>query len=351
MVRSDNAGGGLRGERASADEALLNAAREAYGIEFGGETIDLGGSSSLNLCLTDVCDRWVLRVYRPYVSADRLEAIHQARRALTRGGVPCDAVVRTLDGRGWITHERRMVELEHFIESDAEMDDWETLALGMPVLARMHRILETVEVNEAGRHPMFANYIAPEQVVEQTARGTRRMRTWGANAEMQALADEADQLARRVFDLEQPLQSCLPGQLTHGDFWDNNIFLHGGEVVFVTDFDFMGERARVDDLALTLYFTCMDHLPQHPVSDAGLARLRGLLEAYDQGAECPLSALERRAMPIAIARQPLWSIGGWVAGLDDGDAARAHAAATAPEVYWALQLLDELERWQEAFAG
>jgi hypothetical protein len=35
-------------------------------------------------------------------------------------------------------------------------------------------------------------------------------------------------------------------------------------------------------------------------------------------------------LPWAIARQPLWGIGGWVAMLDDQDTARAHADTTSP---------------------
>jgi Ser/Thr protein kinase RdoA (MazF antagonist) len=33
----------------------------------------------------------------------------------------------------------------------------------------------------------------------------------------------------------------------HGDFWDDNVYFHGEELVAVTDLDFMGNRPRVDD--------------------------------------------------------------------------------------------------------
>jgi hypothetical protein len=64
----------------------------------------------------------------------------------------------------------------------------------------------------------------------------------------------------------------------------------------------------------------------------------------------PLSAAERAALPVAIARQPLSSIGGWVARLDDQAAARRHAASVGPELTAARQLMTELGRWQGAFA-
>lgn len=51
-----------------------------------------------------------------------------------------------------------------------------------------------------------------------------------------------------------------------------------------------------------------------------------------------------------MARQSLSSIGGWVAHLDDETAARHHAAGAWPEVAAALRMLDDLGRWQDAFA-
>ncbi len=90
---------------------------------------------------------------------------------------------------------------------------------------------------------------------------------------------------------------------------------------------------------------------QKLVSDQQLLLLRKLLDAYDLGSDKPLNSAERAALPLAIARQPLWSIGGWVASLDDEISARAHAASSYNEIKWALRLMDEVTRWQDAFAG
>jgi hypothetical protein len=75
-----------------------------------------------------------------------------------------------------------------------------------------------------------------------------------------------------------------------------------------------------------------------------------LVASYDAGLEVPLSAAERAALPVAMARQPLSSIEGWVARLDDQAAARRHAASVEPELAAARQLMAELARWQDAFA-
>ena len=162
------------------------------------------------------------------------------------------------------------------------------------------------------------------------------------------LADEAEALAKLISSAEPVLQADLPKQLVHGDFWDNNVLLRGREVALVTDFDFMGERHRIDDIALTLYFTCLEFF-EPLVSDNTLVRLRRLLDAYDLGSERPLSSEERAALPFAIARQPLWSVGGWVPVLDDEDMARTHAIGTLAEVKWAFHLMNEVARWQNAF--
>src|SRR5262249_9940899 len=140
----------------------------------------------------------------------------------------------------------------------------------------------------------------------------------------------------------------LPRQLVHGDFWDNNVFFRAGRVALVVDFDFMGERARLDDLALTLYFASWP-FSARPVSDERLARLRRLVDAYDQGLADPLTPAERAALPLAIARQPLWAVGRWLALLDDEARARRLAAEVTSDVEWALQITRDLGRWQAAF--
>ena len=110
------------------------------------------------------------------------------------------------------------------------------------------------------------------------------------------------------------------------------------------DFDFMVERTRIDYLALTLFFTCLKFL-EHPLSDDYLQRVSSLVAAYDSALEHPLTSEERAALPLAIIRQPLWSVGGWVALLDEGTSARPHAASIGWEVERALRLVDDIDRW------
>jgi hypothetical protein len=111
----------------------------------------------------------------------------------------------------------------------------------------------------------------------------------------------------------------------------------------------LGGSSSLDDLALTLHCARADLDAEGGAAEAR-ARLRRLVAGYDAGLEVPLSAAERAALPVAMARQPLSSIGGWVARLDDETTARRHAAGMGTELAAALQVMADLERWRDALA-
>jgi Ser/Thr protein kinase RdoA (MazF antagonist) len=345
----DDADGGRRGLRARPGPGLRRALQGHWGLGWSAQAVDLGGSSSLNLLVGDADRRYVVRVHRPYVTVGRLGAIHQARRALLAGGVPCALPDVTRQGEGWATFEGRLVEVEAYVNHDAVMDSWERLEVGMALLAQVHNLLRDLEVGEEGRRPRFANHLEPADVVASVRRGVARIQGWEPTPGERRLAALAEELAELVTQAEAGLVARLPRQVVHGDFWDNNVLFRHGLPVLLADFDFMGERARIDDLALTLHCARSDlEVGGAPVEER--ARLGRLVASYDAGLDLPLSASERAALPLAIACQPLSSIGGWVARLDDPAVARRHAASLGPELAAARQLMTELGRWQDAFA-
>src|SRR5690348_6281401 len=115
--------------RGEASPGLFAALRERYGIRGEGAT-DLGGSSNLNLRLSDGRRRYVVRVYRPWVTAARLADLQRVRRRLACGGVPCAQPLRALDGGSWVVVDGRLVEVEPYVAHDAKMDSWLRLAAG-----------------------------------------------------------------------------------------------------------------------------------------------------------------------------------------------------------------------------
>ena len=345
----DDADGGRRGLRARPGPGLRRVLGDHWGLDGVAEAVDLGGSSNLNLLVGDADRRYVVRVHRPHVTPERLGAIHHARRVLLAGGVPCALPVPTRHGAAWVRLEGRLVEVETYVDHDEVMDSWQRLETGMGLLGQTHNLLRQVQVGEEGRRPRFANHLEPADVAASVRRGIARIRGWEPTPAERHLAVVAEELTELVTQAEAGLAARLPHQLVHGDFWDNNVGFRHGRPVLLVDFDFMGERARIDDLALTLWCARCDLDAQGgPVKER--ARLRRLVDSYDVGLDLRLSAVERAALPLAMARQPLSSIGGWVARLDDQAAARRHAASVGPELAVARQLMAELGRWQDTFA-
>ncbi len=333
--------------RPQAWPGLFDALRDRYGIRDSGGVRELGGSSNLNLLLADDWHRYVVRVYRPWVTAARLADLQFVRRHLARGGVPCAEPVSTLDGESWILVDGSLVEVEPYVEHDAKMDSWQRLEAGLPLLGRIHALLKLLHVSEDGRKAPAANNIEPWDVLPGTLRGIERIRRWDASPVEIQLAARSEELAWLVDRAQRGVEG-LPRQLVHGDYWDNNVLFHQGRVALVADLDFMGERSRIDDLALTLYYT-NSTFSEDPVSDDRIRRLRTLVDAYDSGLHEPLTSAERAALPVALARAPLCFIA-MIASVDSDAGARRLAAEMTGDVAWALAIVGDLDRWQSAFS-
>jgi homoserine kinase type II len=330
--------------------AVLAALRERHGFQPVSASRDLGGAFSLNALVETPSGRFVARVHGSQTGPERLSEIQRARRHLAGGGVPAPKQVMALDGAPFVTVEGHLLEVERYVEHDAYMNTWERLEIGLPYLGRTHTLLRSFETAEAGRRPLIANHLEPEQALAGALRGVQRLRSLDLTHEERELTSRYEELTYLVDAAERGIGSTLPRQLVHGDFWDNNVLLREGAVVLVTDLDFMGERLRIDDLALTLYFA-NSSIGGDRLSEERMRQLRHLVDAYDSGLDEPLSAAERRAVPAAIARQPLWSMGLYVVWNPDADKARAEARWRAADVEWTLGLMHNIERWQHTFTS
>ena len=98
----------------------------------------LGGSSCLNLVVTDGLSEYVARVYRPSVTAERLAVLHRVRSHLRLYGVPTVEPIPTRAGEPSAAFEDRLVELESFVASTHPMDDIARVRKALPLLGKIH---------------------------------------------------------------------------------------------------------------------------------------------------------------------------------------------------------------------
>jgi homoserine kinase type II len=337
----DDAGGGSRGLKPTVTSSVVGAVQRTWGLDVARAGV-LGGSTGLNLLVDGADGRVVVRVHRSHVSAGRVLALQDAREAVASRGVPTAPTVLGRRGERHAVAGSWVIEAEAFIESDTTMDSLPRIERAMPLLARLHAALDGIELPEGADELRFGNYLAAADTASKTAAGVQRIRELGAA--LHPIAELTEAVLGKV--TAAPTRTGhLPGQGCHGDYWDNNVSFKGGDVVLVADFGFVNRRPRIDDLALTLYFTLWElDTAHHPDP---VAELAALVDAYDRGAQGQLSPDERADLPVALARQALWSIGVWAVELDDA-AVVAHLREHDAALTCALDILENIDRWRHA---
>jgi len=89
------------------------------------------------------------------------------------------------------------------------------LHVGLPLLGRIHAVLQPVRASVEGRRPLFANYLDP-----------------GRGAPGEAGRGVGGAGGRRGEGTQ-----AMPRQLVHGDFWNNNVGFRHGRMVWMGDLD------------------------------------------------------------------------------------------------------------------
>lgn len=327
--------------------SLLAQVWRIAGRPLGEFVADLGGSYSTNLKVGGASEL-VVRIHQDFVTEQRLAAEQVARRVLARDDIPVALPLDIFEGRSIARlADGRVVEVEPFIAADDRMDTPDRLISGAGLLARVHDCWLRAGLPPAAQRVRYANHLPTELAEPRVRLGAERIRGWddpGLNEFADRVVEHITEVVRR----EAPLVSQLATQPGHGDWWDNNVLFRDGRPAVVLDLGFMASRRRIDDLALPMWFHLLrDGAALPGAADAAL--FAAMVDAYDAQAERPLSPVERQALPLAIARQPAWSIGRWVLELPD-DAARRHAVDTRGEFAAASHLLAHAEQFMAALA-
>lgn len=332
--------------RIAGDDHLVAEIAAAYGRPGPTAWTDLGGRWTTNLRLDYPEGPLVARIHQFSTTPERLAAVQAARIVAAEAGLPAVRPLTTSDGATrTVLSDGHSAELEPFVPWSERMNTPHLLRLGFRLLGQTHDALAAVGLPEAARTVRHANHLSSEEAAQATRRGAERIASWGDH-DLTEFAEQVVTHTDEVDRYEALLRDDLVRQVVHGDFWDNNVLFTGDRVVALLDFDFMAERARIDDLALTAYFFFLEPgrgLPRPADRDL----LRDFVDAYDMGTTRPLSRAERLALPLAIARQPAWSVGRWVCELDESEA-RDHATDAAGELPVARQIMKDLTAWQEA---
>jgi homoserine kinase type II len=336
--------------RVAASAAVVESVVAAFSLRRPVHWADLGGEWTTNLRL-DFAEgsTLVARVHRAATTPERLRAVQTARAAVRDAGLPVPAPVPGPDGDDFAClPDGTLAEVEEHVVWDEPMKAFPLLRTGFATLARLHDVLRTLRLPHPVHSPPHATYLDPERAVDGVRRGALRMRGWG-DPRLAALADDVQRHGEEIARREEPLRHDQVRQVVHGDFWDANVLFRGRHLVGLLDFDFLGERDRIEELALTLWFHLLEP-GNHPPGDRQVQQVRELVDTYDRAAGVKLTDAERERLPLAIARQPAWMAGSWIPALDD-PRARAQAAELAARLPTAQSILSDLSRWTGALSG
>ncbi|HEY9290021.1 MAG TPA: phosphotransferase [Microlunatus sp.] len=333
-------------ERCTPTDELVAEIAAHYQLGEVATWTELGGSWTTNIRIDTADEVLVARIHRHWTSAERLDALQATRSAVHAAGVPTVLPIHDHQGLTAATVGKdRLVELEPYVRWDTRMKTPELFRIGFPVLGRIHDVLRTAPIPEAAASARYANHVHSPMASELTRLGADRIHWW-QDYGLHRFADDVVRHIDQVTAREAELADDQIVQLVHGDFWDNNVLFAGDRLAAVIDFDFMASRWRIDDLALTIYFWLLEPGRELP-DEQDQQQVRTFVDAYDSGTDRPLTEAERLALPLAIARQPAWSVGRWVLSLDD-DQARSHARSAAAEFPVAAKVLADLDGWQAA---
>lgn len=266
----------------------------------------------------------VVRVHRPWTTAARLAAVHAVCTGLRENGLPLPRILTARDGTTATRLADRMVEVVEYVPHTHTADNWGRGGAAFAMLARLHAALDTLPPGLVP--PPYSSYATPAEalaMLDETEAAFAALAARPQYAKAAAVRGSARALLLPLAAARRGYEAELPRGLAHGDYGGDNVLFDGDRVVALLDFDFLGERERLADLAYALYWALERYgfaFPARP-SDVALAHAAGLLAQYERHTARPLTPTERAALPLELARVPLY----WVAEAGYLPADAAHA--------------------------
>ena len=149
------------GPRASFTVALHSYLEQTYRLDIT-DTTDLGGAYNLNTLVMSDKGRFVARVYRPWVTPLRLEALHRLKGKL-KAQLPVVLPLPTADGHTVAPFDGRLLELEPFVPNSGAVESWGRYEEAFSLLGSLHGALaEFGPFAAALPAPKVENYGSPE---------------------------------------------------------------------------------------------------------------------------------------------------------------------------------------------
>jgi homoserine kinase type II len=339
-----------------ADPALAEELIAHYPINTPTAFYDLGGTYNLNALVESHQGQYVLRVHRPWVSARRLSYLQQVKHQLALAGFPVVLPISTRSGADILSYgsdPQRLVELEPYVIHDAQLERWSDYPQAFALLGQIHTALDRLPATVQYVPPAVSNYALPAQLLHwthKTMKVIEQERTTGR--QRAGDAQHALDICETVLPFLQTLDRWwrsegqhLPQGLTHGDYGGGNILLSEGQIVALLDFDFLDQRERIFDLAYTIYWIFWLHEDTRYPELAPWNRVNTLLEAYNQHTQQPLTPQERQALPLEIARIPLY----WIAEAHFLPNPVQTVLALADPVAYALRIYNQRQTLAQTF--
>ncbi len=247
---------------------------------------------------------FVARVFRPWVTPERLLGIQRVKSQLHQSGIPVVLPLSTIDGRTLIESDLRLIELEPYLPHQEIEPDWQYYQTAFYQLGQLHRALAHRVDGFTLPPPSVENYALPADLLKQIAHTRSLIEQVPEPGALQAIeiCAQAERCLQPILVWWQANQASLPRQLVHGDYGLGNLLFQQDRVIALLDFDFLAFHERIFDLAYALFWMLERIQPD-------LSRIPEMVIRYQDGAGSPLKEVELNSIFVEMARVPLYWIG------------------------------------------